>query len=101
MSEKILSAFLDSSGRLTKYPARRKKKLYALAYLASTLPSGMSCTERELNELLNSRHTFGDPATLRRELCDYRFLTRNRDGSAYTKTEPAPDPDELLKLHGG
>ena len=40
-------------------------------------------------------HTFADPATLRRELYDYRFLDRSRDGKVYRLAEKQPTPEDL------
>ncbi len=87
---KDLKNFLDEAGRLTKYPAKRPMKFLALEYLAGKFEKGKRYTEREVNDLLNRWHLFGDPATLRRELYDYRFLDRAQDGSAYWLEEKAP-----------
>ena len=41
-----LKGFLDAKGRLTAFPAKRKKKLYALAYLAAFVEPEKRYTER-------------------------------------------------------
>lgn len=92
--QKQLEHFLDSQGRLTAFPAKRKRKLYALAYLAGQLAPGTRYTEQQLNGLLEQWHTFRDPATLRRELFTNRFLDRERDGSAYWLAENSPELPE-------
>lgn len=81
-----LRPFLDESLRLTAFPARRRKKLLALAYLAARLEAGRVYSEAELGDLLDAWHTFHDPATLRRELYNNRFLDRSPDGRAYWAT---------------
>lgn len=91
----ILKNFLDDEGRLIKFPAKRKMKLYALFFLAQAFEADREYTEKEVNALLNERHTFADPATLRRELFDYRFLDRSRDGKSYCLSEPQPDFERL------
>ncbi len=78
-----LRSFLDDQGRLIAFPAKRKKQLYALRYLAGCFEPGRTYTEREVNDLLDARHTYHDPVTLRRELCDLGVLGRTVDGSAY------------------
>ena len=83
----ILRNFLDGSGKLTAFPAKRKMKLYALLYLAHRIPADTDFTEREINDILLDWHTVADPATLRRELYDYRFLDRSRDGKVYRLAE--------------
>lgn len=61
----------------------------ALRYLAGKFQQGRTYTEREVNELLNEWHTFRDPATLRRELYENRFLNRDPYGTAYELAPPA------------
>jgi len=94
----LLAPFLDDRGRLTAFPAKRKKKLPALLYLAETFSPGVMYSEREVNDLLDTWHTFRDPATLRRELYDYRLLDRRADGSAYWVKTPLPTLPELEAL---
>ena len=91
----ILRNFLDATGKLTAFPAKRKMKLYALLYLAQKIPADTDFTEREINDILLDWHTFADPATLRRELYDYRFLDRSQDGKVYRLAEKQPTPEDL------
>ena len=91
----ILRNFLDTDGKLTAFPAKRKMKLYALLYLAQKIPADTDFSEREINDILLDWHTFADPATLRRELYDYRFLDRSRDGNVYRLAEMLPTAAEL------
>lgn len=91
----ILRSFLDESGKLKAFPARRKMKIYALFYLAGRIERDKEYTEREINDILLEWHSFGDPATLRRELYDYRFLDRSRDGKVYRLAVKQPAPEEL------
>lgn len=85
-----LKNFLDSQGRLTALPAKRKRKLYALRYLAGKFQPGICYTEREINEILDRYTTFLDPATLRRELYQNHFLGREANGGAYWLEERQP-----------
>ena len=93
--EHILRNFLDTDGKLISFPAKRKMKLFALLYLAQKIPSDTDYTEKEINDILLDWHTFADPATLRRELYDYHFLDRRRDGKVYRLAEKQPTPEEL------
>ena len=93
--EYILRNFLDAAGKLTAFPAKRKMKVYALFYLAGKFEAEREYTEREVNDLLLDWHSFADPATLRRELYEYRFLHRSRDGKVYRLAEVQPTPEEL------
>lgn len=88
--------FLDAQGRLKLFPAKRKMKILCLFYLAQKFDPQKQYTEREVNDLLLDWHTFGDPATLRRELYDYRFLDRSADGRIYALAPVQPTPEELI-----
>lgn len=91
----ILRNFLNADGKLTAFPAKRKMKVCALFYLAEKVEAERDYTEREINDLLLSWHTFADPATLRRELYDYYFLDRSRDGRLYRLGANFPTIEEL------
>lgn len=93
--EYILRNFMDANGKLTAFPAKRKMKIYCLIYLAEKFEAGRDYTERQVNNLLLSWHTFADPATLRRELYEYHFLDRSRDGKIYSVAEEQPTPEAL------
>ena len=90
-----LRNFLNADGKLISFPAKRKMKLYALLYLAQKISADMDYSEREINDILLVWHTFADPATLRRELYDYHFLDRSRDGKVYRLAAKQPAPEEL------
>jgi hypothetical protein len=85
-----LRPFLDEEGRLTQWPARLKVKRMAVALLAPKFERAREYSEKEVNELLNRWHTFSDWALLRRLLCDWGYLDRERDGSRY-RVRPADE----------
>ncbi len=80
-----LRGFLDKDSKLKSWPSRkhREKQLLALEFLASKFEAGQEYSEKEVNEILNRHHTFGDPAMLRRELYMKNLLDRTPDGSRY------------------
>lgn len=84
---KSLNNFLDTDGRLTKFPSKRPMQAEALRYLACKFEPDKEYSEREVNELLLGWHTFGDSATLRRELYDGRYLDRDPYGRSYRLNE--------------
>ena len=85
-----LQNFLDGEGRLTIYPAKQRYKVLSLFYLASKFQMDRVYTEKEVNHVLKSWHTFGDWAMLRRDLYDKFFLGREADCSAYWLEEIQP-----------
>jgi len=80
-----LKGFLDKDSKLKTWPSRkhREKQLLALEFLAAKFEAGREYSEKEVNELLNRHHTFGDPAMLRRELFMKKLLDRTPDGNRY------------------
>ncbi|HIV19572.1 MAG TPA: DUF2087 domain-containing protein [Candidatus Merdivicinus intestinigallinarum] len=94
-----LENFLDKENRLIAFPAKRKMKLQALFYLASKFEEGKIYTEKEVNELLNRWHTFGDPATLRRELYNHMFIGRELSGASYWLEPVQPSLEDLEKKY--
>lgn len=94
-----LTPFLDADGRLTALPAKHKKKLLALWYLAGKLGAERQYTEPEINDLMDRWTLFHDPATLRRELYNKRLLNRTADGSRYWLADPLPPLAEFVARH--
>ena len=99
MESESIKGYLDANGRITKMPSKKKKKLYVLSYLADRIPADREFTEKEFNELLNSLHTFGDAATLRREMYDYFLVNRRQNGSLYTVNKDRPSAEELVEKY--
>ena len=97
--KEILKNFLDGNGVLTAFPAKRKMKLYALCYLAEKIEKDRVYSEAEINSLLCEWHSFGDPATLRRELYTHCFINRSPDGSKYRREQELPSVEELEKKY--
>ena len=80
---RTLRRFLDNEGRLKAWPSKLAYRTLALEWLATHFEPARRYHEREVNELLNGLHAFGDWALLRRALYDHGYLDRERDGSAY------------------
>ena len=81
------------------FPAKYRKQLLALWYLAGKLDAGRQYTQPEINDLLNDWALFHDPATLRRELYNKRLLNRTDDGSRYWRAGEIPTLEEFLRRH--
>ncbi len=85
-----LKNYLDKEGRLKQYPSKMKYKVIALIYLANKFEKGVSYTEKEVNEILDNKHTFNDRCLLRRELYNKKFINRLNDCSKYWLEENQP-----------
>lgn len=79
----VLANYRDADGRYNMWPARRKIQIALLETLVDAFEPGKRYSEIEVNAILNQRHTFGDPATLRRDMVDLGLLKRERDATAY------------------
>ena len=85
MSE--IDKFLDTDGRIKQLPRKGIIKQEVLTYLAQKFEFDIDYTEKEVNEIIKSWHTFDDYFLLRRELIDYQLICRTIDGSRYWKKE--------------
>ena len=78
-----ISQFLDDEGRVIQLPKKQTARRAVLAYLAGKFDLDTDYTEKQVNILCNSWHTFGDPCFIRRELVDNGLLDRENDCSRY------------------
>jgi hypothetical protein len=93
---------VDDQGRLKQWPSRNKVQRMAAALLATRFETQRDYGEMEVNALLMDHHTFADWALLRRVLCDWGYLSRERDGSRYwVRPEAAARIAEHLPESGG
>jgi len=95
----------DEQGRLARWPTKYSVQRHAMWGLWMHFDAKRPYTEREVNEILKSRHSFGDHCTLRRELVNMRLLERTADGACYHKVAARPDADvaallKALRLRG-
>jgi len=88
----------DREGRIIRWPTKRSQQELCLWLLWSKIPVGRSFSEREIGDVLNALHLFGDAALLRRDLFDLGLVTRKRDGSDYRRVERKPPPELRLLL---
>jgi hypothetical protein len=71
----VIRAFF-AGPRLRQIPASRKKRVIVLRRLLERFEIGREYQEKEVNQILREAHD--DHATLRRELVDYGFMTRDK-----------------------
>jgi hypothetical protein len=78
-----IGRFLDAEGRVRAWPSKQRDRTTVLEYLVELFEPGRRYTEPEVNALLVSRHTWSDPAYLRRMLYTTRLVDRTPDGAQY------------------
>ena len=81
----IITNFLNSSGQVKQLPSKKAVRNEILIYLSEFIQDDTIYSEREINEILNSKHTFGDPALLRRDMFDNFIINRTSDCRLYWK----------------
>lgn len=82
---KVLNTFMTPEGRLTDFPAQRKKMEAILRYVVRSFEPGIQYSEKQVNQILSQFHE--DTAWLRRNLVDFRFLGREGGGGNYWRLE--------------
>ena len=82
-----INQYLDEDRKIKTWPSKKSVKIEVLAYLSEKFQPDVFYTEKEVNEVVKSWHTFGDFFLLRRELIDKKFLSRTQDGAKYWKEE--------------
>ncbi len=93
MEERIrkeVKNFLDENGKLKALPVKRKPLIYALYYLSTRFEPKRIYSEHEINDIINDATAFYDPALVRRELYNKRFIDRKSNGSEYWLEEQLP-----------
>lgn len=81
----------DAQGRLSRWPVKFSVQKLVMWPLWMRFEAQRPYTEREVNAILKAAHTFGDHATLRRELINHRLLTRTPDCREYRKLNARPE----------
>jgi hypothetical protein len=95
-ARKALGQF-DERGILVRWPQKHAVQRLVLWLLWTRIEARRVYSERQINDLLNAWHAFGDPATLRRELIGMKLLTRKPDCSDYRRL-PGRATDEARAL---
>lgn len=83
---------------LKQIPAQRRKRVIVLQHLVERFSPGTEYPEREVNELLKRAHP--DFATLRRELVDYGFMTRDNGVYRVAVSLPNRGPNVAREIPG-
>lgn len=96
-AQKALRLF-DEHGRLQRWPIKYSTQRLLLWGMWMHFDGKRRYTEREVNEVLNAHHTFGDHCILRRELINMRLLARKPDGSEYRKVAARPEAEVAALL---
>ncbi len=96
-ADRTLRVF-DAQARLLRWPTKRAEQVLALWCLWMAFDGKRRYSEREVNEVLNAHHAFGDHCLLRRELVVQELLARTPGGEQYRKLAARPDEETAALL---
>jgi hypothetical protein len=85
--QQVLANFMEA-GRLKQIPAKRKKRIVVLRWLADHFRPAVRYSEAQVNDILLRYHD--DPAALRRWMVDEELM--QRDHGLYWRAGTAPYP---------
>lgn len=85
-SEKLKN-YYNAEGKLIQYPSKRPMRIMTLAKIAERFEQGKKYTEKDVNEVIRASIAFSDIELIRRELFQYKFVGRLKDGSEYWSEE--------------
>jgi hypothetical protein len=88
----------DERARLLRWPNKRAEQVLALWCVWMAFDGKRRYSEREVNEVLNAHHAFGDHCLLRRELVEMKLLARTPGGEQYRKLAERPDEETAALL---
>ncbi|MFH1033396.1 MAG: DUF2087 domain-containing protein [Pseudomonadota bacterium] len=95
---KRLARFFDAQGRLLRWPGKLSQRVACLWVIWSKLPPRQRFSEKEIKQMLEGWHIFGDNALLRRFMCDLGLLGRTVDCRQYWRVERQPPPEALALI---
>ena len=87
----------DATGQLISWPSKPNLQTLCLWVLWSRIPADTRYDERGFSALLDTWHSFGDAALLRREMWSQGMIHRTPTGTDYYRL-PAMPPPELGSL---
>lgn len=94
---KVLSTFFDGK-TLRSIPAKRRQRVVVLQHLLEWFDPARRYPEREVNDILRVAHD--DVASLRRELVDYGFMTRERGIYQVARSTPPRSAQVAQEITG-
>lgn len=77
---KMADNYFDNTGLLKQYPAKKPVREIVLQRFADLFVYGRDYSEKEVNQIIREHIAFSDIELIRRELIEYAFLNRERNG---------------------
>lgn len=81
----MIERFIDDDNKVYILPKKKKNRIEVLSHFADHFENDCIYSEKEINDIINKLHSFNDVCIIRRELIEYKFLTRTDDCKEYKK----------------
>ena len=78
-----LKRYYNNEDKHLQYPSKKPMRILALVKIISKFDSSRKYTEKEINKIIKDEIVFCDIELIRREMYQYQFIGRLRDGSEY------------------
>jgi hypothetical protein len=91
-----INNFIDSTGKIKSWPSKHELKFKVLEYIANKFEYNRFYTEKEVNNIIDNYHTFGDYFLIRRGLIESKLLSRTRTGSKYWRIDDNATEEKLM-----
>ena len=82
-----MNKLINEFDEAVRWPKKPSEKGIVVEWLSKKFESDKKYSEKEINEIIDSHHSFNDIALLRRELISRKYLQREDDGSEYWKID--------------
>jgi diamine N-acetyltransferase len=86
-----LENFLNKQGLIKAWPSKQEAKHMVLRFIGYKFETGRFYTEKEVNQLIDENHAFGDYFLLRRGIVDLGIMKRTANGARYWRGGLWPD----------
>lgn len=96
LTKRLLRHF-NEQGRLIRWPTKFSEQLPCIWPIWASIPASQQMSEKAANEWIKSAEAIGDHVLLRRELVNYKLITRTPDCRVYQRLEQ-DIPQELLEF---
>lgn len=85
--QKKMTSYYDMEGRLVQYPSKKPLRFIALSRIADCFETDRKYSEKEVNEIIRLNISFSDIELIRREMFQYKLISRLKDGSEYWRED--------------
>ena len=78
-----MKKMINELDQIIKWPKKPVNKENVIKFLSTKFKSDKKYSEKEVNKILDTYHSFNDIPLLRREMISRKYLFRKDDGSEY------------------